>query len=99
MIFFSKLNRSISRSKGFLYGGGVRSAARLLTSPGLEAASVNEVEGGLGFIRRHFASLASRKGLVNNDLIGVFANPRLRRFFSDEAPKKKSMFAKMLNHF
>lgn len=83
-----------------MYGGGVRSVvlneARLLTSPGLEAASVNQVEGGLGFIRRHFASLASRKGLVNNDLIGVFANPKIRRFFSDEAPKKKSMFAKIL---
>ncbi|CAH8264088.1 unnamed protein product [Arabidopsis lyrata] len=94
MIFFSKLSRSISRSRGFLYGGGVRSAvlneARLLTSPGLEAASVNQVEGGLGFIRRHFASLASRKGLVNYDLIGVFANPKIRRFFSDEAPKKKN---------
>lgn len=67
---------------------------RLLAPAGLEAASVNQVEGGLGFLRRHFASLASRKGLVNNDLIGVIANPRLRRFFSDEAPKKKSMFAK-----
>lgn len=39
---------------------------------------------------RHFASLTGRKGLVDNDLIGVFANPRLRRFFSDEAPKKKN---------
>ncbi|XP_010469994.1 PREDICTED: ATP-dependent zinc metalloprotease FTSH 3, mitochondrial-like [Camelina sativa] len=95
MIFFSKLGRSISRSRGFLNGGGVRSAvlneARLLAPSGLDAASVNQVEGGgLGFLRRHFASLASRKGLVNNDLIGVFANPRLRRFFSDEAPKKKN---------
>ena len=48
--------------------------------------------GGLGFLSRHFASLTGRKGLVDNDLIGVFANPRLGRFFSDEAPKKKSMF-------
>lgn len=71
--------------------------ARLLAPPGLEAASVNQVEGGLEFIRQHFASLASRKGLINNDLIGVFANPKIRRFFSDEAPKKKSMFAKSLN--
>lgn len=57
------------------------------------AASVNQAEGGgLGLLSRHFASLTGRKGLVDNDLIGVFANPRLRRFFSDEAPKKKSMF-------
>lgn len=48
--------------------------------------------GGLGFLSRHFASLTGRKGLLDNDLIGVFANPRLGRFFSDEAPKKKSMF-------
>lgn len=64
-------------------------SARLLAPPAIEA---NEVEGGLGFLRRHFNSLSARKGLVNNsDLIGAFANPILRRFFSDEAPKKKSM--------
>ncbi|CAF1863873.1 ATP-dependent zinc metalloprotease FTSH 3, mitochondrial [Brassica napus] len=88
MMIFSKLGRSsVSRSRGFLYGGGVRSA-RLLASPAFEA---NEVEGGLGFLRRHFNSLSARKGLVNNsDLVGAFANPILRRFFSDEAPKKKN---------
>ncbi|KFK32242.1 hypothetical protein AALP_AA6G216200 [Arabis alpina] len=85
-MIFSKLGRSISRSRGLLYGGGVRSA-RLLAPPALE---VSEVESGLGFLRRHFASLSARKGLVNNDLTGVFANPRIRRFFSDEAPKKKN---------
>ncbi|RID66615.1 hypothetical protein BRARA_D01742 [Brassica rapa] len=88
MMIFSKLGRSsVSRSRCFLYGGGVRSA-RLLAPPAIEA---NEVEGGLGFLRRHFNSLSARKGLVNNsDLIGAFANPILRRFFSDEAPKKKN---------
>ncbi|KAG2308524.1 hypothetical protein Bca52824_028272 [Brassica carinata] len=91
MMIFSKLGRSsVSRSRGFLYGGGVRST-RLLSPPAIEAASENQVEGGLGFLRRHFNSLSARKGLVNNsDLIGPFANPRLRRFFSDEAPKKKN---------
>lgn len=69
-------------------------SARLLAPPALEAASVNQVESGLGFLRRHFASLAARKGLISNDLTGVFANPRIRRFFSDEAPKKKSMLQK-----
>ncbi|CAH2060188.1 unnamed protein product [Thlaspi arvense] len=88
-MIFSKLGRSITRSKGFLYGGGVRSA-RLLAPPAIEAASVNQVEGGLGFLRRHFASLTARKGFISSDLTGVFANPRLRRFFSDEAPKKKN---------
>ncbi|KFK40664.1 hypothetical protein AALP_AA2G026000 [Arabis alpina] len=85
-MIFSKLGRSISRSRGLLYGGGVRSA-RLLAPPAFE---VSEVESGLGFLRRHFASLSARKGLVNNDLTGVFANPRILRFFSDEAPKKKN---------
>ncbi|CAH8357035.1 unnamed protein product [Eruca vesicaria subsp. sativa] len=92
-MFFSKLGRSsISRSRGFLYGGGGVRSARLIPPPGIEAAaSVNQVEGGgLGFLSRHFASLTGRKGLVGDDLIGVFANPRLRRFFSDEAPKKKN---------
>ncbi|ESQ51404.1 hypothetical protein EUTSA_v10016261mg [Eutrema salsugineum] len=92
-MIFSKLGRSViqsSRSRGLLYGGGVR-WARLLASPAIEAASVNQVDGGgLGFLRRHFASLTGGKGLVNNDLTGVFANPRIRRFFSDEAPKKKN---------
>ncbi|KAF8102736.1 hypothetical protein N665_0196s0029 [Sinapis alba] len=90
-MFFSKLGRSsVSRSRGFVYGGGVRSA-RLLAPPTIESASLNQVEGGgLGFLSRHFASLTGRKGLVDNDLIGGFANPRLRRFFSDEAPKKKN---------
>ncbi|CAH8340747.1 unnamed protein product [Eruca vesicaria subsp. sativa] len=46
--------------------------------------------GGLGFLSRHFASLTGRKGLIENDLISVWANPRLRRFFLDEAPKKKN---------
>ncbi|KAJ4903207.1 ATP-dependent zinc metalloprotease FTSH 3 [Raphanus sativus] len=89
MMIFSKLGRSsASRSRGLLYGGGVRSARLLAPPPAIEA---NEVEGGLGFLRRHFNSLSARKGLVNNsDLIGAFANPRLRRFFSDQAPKKKN---------
>uniref|UniRef100_A0A1J3JFJ1 ATP-dependent zinc metalloprotease FTSH 3, mitochondrial n=1 Tax=Noccaea caerulescens TaxID=107243 RepID=A0A1J3JFJ1_NOCCA len=92
-MIFSKLGRSVfqsSRSKGLVYGCGVRSA-RLLAPPALDAASVNSVESGLGFLKRHFASsLAGRKILVNNHLTGVLANPKIRRFFSDEAPKKKN---------
>ncbi|KAL1201986.1 ATP-dependent zinc metalloprotease FTSH 10 [Cardamine amara subsp. amara] len=95
-MIFSKLGSSIarsSRSKGFVYGGGVRSAisseGRLRAPPALEAAT-NPVDGGLGFLRRHFASLAARNGLGTGDLSRVFANPRLRRFFSSESPKKKN---------
>ncbi|XP_010542637.1 PREDICTED: ATP-dependent zinc metalloprotease FTSH 10, mitochondrial-like [Tarenaya hassleriana] len=95
-MIFSKLARSVarsSRSRGSLYGGGVRSAilseGKLQPLPGLEAA-VNRVDGGLGFLRQQFASLAARKGLIGGDLSGVLANPRIRRFFSSEAPKKKN---------
>lgn len=77
-----------------MYVGGVRSAilseGRLRAPPALEAAG-NQVDVGLGFLRRPFASLAARKGLDTRDLSRVFANPRLRRFFSSETPKKKSM--------
>lgn len=77
-----------------MYGSGVRSAilseGRLRAPPAFEAAT-NQVNGGLGFLRRHFASLAARKGVDTGDLSRVFANPRLRRFFSSQSPKKKSM--------
>ncbi|CAH8251477.1 unnamed protein product [Arabidopsis lyrata] len=95
-MIFSKLGSSLarsSRSKGLVYGGGVRSAilnqGRLRAPQNLEAA-VNQVDGGLGFLRRHFASLAARKGLDTGDLSRVFANPRLRRFFSSQSPKKRN---------
>ncbi|KAG7591147.1 Peptidase M41-like [Arabidopsis thaliana x Arabidopsis arenosa] len=95
-MIFSKLGSSLarsSRSKGLVYGGGVRSAilnqGRLRAPQNLEAA-INQVDGGLGFLRRHFASLAARKGLDTGDLSRVFANPRLRRFFSSQSPKKKN---------
>lgn len=68
----------------------ILSEGRLGATPAPEAAA-NPVDGGLGFLRRHFASLAARKGLDTGDLGRVFVNPRLRRLFSSESPKKKSM--------
>ncbi|KAH0866599.1 hypothetical protein HID58_083810 [Brassica napus] len=85
---FSKLARS-ARSKGLvLYGrSGILSEGRKVGAP---SGGANQVDGGLGFLRRRFASLAARKGGVDaNDLSRVFANPGLRRFFSSQAPKKK----------
>ncbi|KAJ0250753.1 ATP-dependent zinc metalloprotease FTSH 3 [Hirschfeldia incana] len=88
-MIFSKLARS-ARSKGLVvYGGGVRSAILSEGRRVPSGAAASEVEGGLGFLRRQFASLAARKGVDGNDLSRVFANPRLRRFFSSQAPKKK----------
>lgn len=71
-----------------MYGGsGILSEGRRVGAP---SGGANQVDGGLGFLRRRFASLAARKGGVDaNDLSRVFANPRLRRFFSSQAPKKK----------
>lgn len=68
----------------------ILSEGRLRAPPALEAAA-NPVDGGLGFLRRHFASFAARNGLGSGDLSRAFANPRLCRFFSSESPKKKSM--------
>ncbi|ESQ36149.1 hypothetical protein EUTSA_v10006814mg [Eutrema salsugineum] len=97
-MIFSKLGSSVARSyrsKGLVYGVGVRSAilngGRLHAPPALEAAA-NQADGGLGFLRRRFASLAARKGLDTNDLSRAFANPRLRRFFSSGNPKKKKNY-------
>ncbi|CAH8361306.1 unnamed protein product [Eruca vesicaria subsp. sativa] len=89
-MIFSKLARS-SRFKGLVYGRGVRSAilneGRLRAAPSSAVESgANQLDGGLGFLRRQFSSLAARKGVDAN----VFANPRLRRFFSSQAPKKKN---------
>ena len=49
----------------------------------------------LGFLRGYLASIGDRKEFASkayylSDLNYVLANPRLRRFFSSEAPKKKS---------
>lgn len=72
-----------------VHGGGVRSAIISEWRVRAPSGAANEVEGGLGFLRRRFASLAAHKGVVDaNDLSRVFANPRLRRFFSTQAPKK-----------
>lgn len=51
---------------------------------------------GLGFLKRYLATIGAHKRFVSkanlSDFNYVLANPRLRRFFSSEAPKKKSKF-------
>ncbi|KAJ7947626.1 ATP-dependent zinc metalloprotease FTSH protein [Quillaja saponaria] len=94
-MIFSRIGRSSSRSRNLLYGGG-RSAAlseALLGVPRLNAYN-GGIDGGLGFLRGYLASIGTNKGFVSNsylsDLNYVLANPRLRRLFSSESPKKKN---------
>ncbi|CAG7867441.1 unnamed protein product, partial [Brassica rapa] len=90
-MMFSKLARS-ARSKGLVYGRlAILSEGRRVGAP---SGGANQVDGGLGFLRRRFASLAARKGggVDANDLSRVFANPGLRRFFSSQSPKKKKNY-------
>ncbi|XP_050290861.1 ATP-dependent zinc metalloprotease FTSH 10, mitochondrial-like [Quercus robur] len=94
---FSRLARSLSRSsrsRNLLCGGnGGRSA--IVNEALLGVPRVNDpVDLGLGFLRRYLATLGAHKRFVSkaylSDLNHVLANPRLRRFFSSEAPKKKN---------
>jgi len=58
-------------------------------------ASSDGAESVLGFVRSYVSSArASSNRIFSNlpDFNSVAANPRVRRFFSSEAPKKKSEF-------
>ncbi|XP_022943944.1 ATP-dependent zinc metalloprotease FTSH 3, mitochondrial-like [Cucurbita moschata] len=99
-MMFSRLSRSVPRSSGarnLLHGGG-RSAIknideRILAAPRINS-SLGERDGMLGFLRGYFAFVGSRTKFIPNvslsDLNFIIANPKLRRFFSSEAPKKKN---------
>jgi AFG3 family protein len=79
------------------YGGGVGRSVignkGLLGVPGVNAY-LGRVNGGLGILRRYLATVGAHKAFVSkaylSDLNHVLANPRLRRLFSSEGPKKKS---------
>ncbi|KAL0537252.1 hypothetical protein IC582_026228 [Cucumis melo] len=99
-MIFSRLSRSLprsSRSHNLLYGGG-RSAIKSINEPIFAAPRIDscmaEREGLLGFFRGYFAFVGSRTKFIPketlSDLNFLIANPKLRRFFSSEAPKKKN---------
>ena len=58
------------------------------------SACISRVDGGLGLVRGFVTSFGAGKQFVSNSYLSnfssVIANPRVRRFFSSEAPKKKS---------
>ncbi|KAG6762178.1 hypothetical protein POTOM_032667 [Populus tomentosa] len=93
-MIFSKLGRSLSRSSRSINTLRAGNDGVLRSS-----AVINNIEGGfidgrggLGLLRGYLTSIGSR-GTHNpflSDLNSILANPRIRRFFSTEAPKKKN---------
>ncbi|KAF9675368.1 hypothetical protein SADUNF_Sadunf09G0024900 [Salix dunnii] len=93
-MIFSKLGRPLSRSSRSINilragnGGVVRSSAVVNNIEG----GFIDGRGGLGLCRGFLTSFGSRgthKPFLS-DLNSILANPRIRRFLSTEAPKKKN---------
>ncbi|KAJ9565488.1 hypothetical protein OSB04_001454, partial [Centaurea solstitialis] len=105
-MMFSRLGRTISRSKNAL--GGVNGGrSQILTGYQSRCIGVYQADDvNLGFLKRFLGSLAannekhgsvlssssSSSKLYISEINSVLANPRIRRFFSSEseAPKKKN---------
>lgn len=72
---------------------GVRSSLLLEQTLGPSPCNVN---GGIGVLRGYFTSVSrsSKSGVSKSFQVGkwnlLLTNPRFRRFFSSETPKKKS---------
>ncbi|CAN1231286.1 ATP-dependent zinc metalloprotease FTSH 10, mitochondrial [Linum grandiflorum] len=93
-MIFSKLSRSSrgSNLKNILRGGYGRSA---ITGSSVGGSYANRLEEGAGFLRSYLTSIGAGKSSGSakksfSNLNSVLANPKLRRFFSSEAPKKKN---------
>ncbi|RDX99422.1 ATP-dependent zinc metalloprotease FTSH 10, mitochondrial, partial [Mucuna pruriens] len=90
---FSRIAHSLSRSsraRNLLHGDG-----RLRSHIGTSRTNANSdgAEGLLGFVRGYVSSSRARaNAIISNlpDFKSVGANPRIRRLFSSEAPKKKN---------
>ncbi|CAI0433231.1 unnamed protein product [Linum tenue] len=95
-MIFSKLSRSsrgssFSKWQNISRGGCQRSA---ITGVPQGGSFVNRIDDRVGFLRSYLTSIGAAKssGAKNSvsNLNGILANPRLRRFFSSEAPKNKN---------
>lgn len=87
----------VLQSRNVLSGGNVGRSAFLneaLSRAPHYSTDLGQLDGGLGFLRGYLTSIGASRGLVGksylSDLNFVLANPRIRRFLSSEAPKKKS---------
>ncbi|PKI48693.1 hypothetical protein CRG98_030910, partial [Punica granatum] len=95
-MIFSRISRSVlrsSRSKNACQLGGVRSV--ISNGSALPRAAGDAYLGSkLGFLREYVAAIGAQKDFIPksnvSDLSYILANPRFRRFLSDEAPKKKN---------
>ncbi|KAJ8533193.1 hypothetical protein K7X08_016082 [Anisodus acutangulus] len=83
-MIFSRISRSLSRSsrsRNVINGVGNRRSSDYFVGP-----SVNTSNNELGNLRGYLSTIRANQGLVSM----AFRNPRFHRFFSSEAPKKKS---------
>ncbi|KAK7831110.1 atp-dependent zinc metalloprotease ftsh 10 [Quercus suber] len=100
-MIFSRIGRSLFRSTRSSFQRNVNSGnyteRRLLPNESHSSSSgsacISRVDGGLGLVRGFVTSFGAGKQLVSNSYLSnfssVIANPRVRRFFSSEAPNKK----------
>ncbi|CAN0854278.1 ATP-dependent zinc metalloprotease FTSH 10, mitochondrial [Linum grandiflorum] len=88
----SRSSRSSARWQNVLRGAYRRSAALTSGMPG--GFYVNRVDEGVSFVRSYLTSIGATKASSAktsfSNLNSILANPRVRRFFSSEAPKKKN---------
>ncbi|XP_058109608.1 ATP-dependent zinc metalloprotease FTSH 10, mitochondrial-like [Magnolia sinica] len=100
-MIFSRLGRSLSRSarsrfESNVFSGSFGARSAYLNESILRSQHAHGGDVGLGFLRRYLSASGVEKGFlvpkkyVLSDLNAVLANPRIRRFFSSEAPKKKN---------
>lgn len=82
---------------------GLQKIVRCAGFNGLKSVTCNELgsqayiargDGGIGFVRTYLTSIRRGTQIANSALSfefnPVFLNPRLRRLFCNEAPKKRS---------
>ncbi|KAL3850655.1 hypothetical protein ACJIZ3_012537 [Penstemon smallii] len=100
-MIFSRMTSSLSRSKNVTNGAGKwRSLLRNKDNFGapnlnnLNNGRINDFDGKLGILRGYLTAIGGNKGSISRAYLSDFnyfiANPRMRRFFSSEAPKKKN---------
>lgn len=67
-----------------------------------QSTCIARVEGGIGLVRSYLTSVGAGKGILNraylSDIDSIFTNPRLRRLFCSQAPKKKSEGKQAFDH-
>lgn len=85
----SRSSRARNVINGWRNGRPVLANKSQLGSSNL-SEQIDRLEGQLTFVRGYLASIGAHKKHNLSDPGFFLANPRLRRFFSDEAPKKKN---------